>query len=319
MNTDIETKTTDFDEITAAMLFAAGGESSQYEEGFAPGSRLYKKLPAAQYHEDRDALSCSMLKPLLISPAHFQSSLVAPPCSSKAMDFGTLVHALVLEPYKFNEDFAIYPGQADGRDKDYKAFLAQNTNRLVVDEPTFHKGRTLAEKVLHRSVRGRRFGDFVVEGVPEATIYAQEPTTGLMLRVRIDLYHPECTFDLKSTRHGVARNFLRDAIDMHYDLQAFMYTFVRSLYEGRQAPAPFAIIACETSEPYSIHQVNAGGTFMENGAAKFKEVMSVYAACSQNNYWPDASCDLDAEIEPWQAFNTQAPWKESLGKPSLLN
>src|SRR6476469_7232143 len=66
--------------------------------GAAADSLLLRDLPADEYHADRDALSCSLLKPLLVSPAHFQAGLVACEKPSDARDFGTLVHLLVLQP-----------------------------------------------------------------------------------------------------------------------------------------------------------------------------------------------------------------------------
>src|SRR5690349_20895834 len=60
-------------------------------------SVMFPKMPATVYHADRDALSCSMIMPLLISPAHFQASLVAAGSSTAAKDFGSLVHLLLLE------------------------------------------------------------------------------------------------------------------------------------------------------------------------------------------------------------------------------
>ncbi len=299
---------------TSALMFAAGqGYESESTTGFAAGSRMYANMPAAQYHSDKEALSCSMLKPLLESPAHFQANLLSLNKATKAMDFGSLVHGLVLEPHLIGNDFSIYPGIADGRSSDYKAFLAKNSSRLVVDEPTFTRARKLAEKILHRMVFGRPFGDFVNEGIPEASIYVEEPTTGLLLRTRLDLYHPEYSFDLKTTRHGLISAFVRDAVDMHYDFQAFMYTIARSLYEGRTNPAKFVFIAAETEEPNSIHQITAGETFMSNGAKKFQEVLSVYSACMQTGFWPDSSGNAEAEIEPWQSFTGKSDWKAALG------
>jgi hypothetical protein len=177
----------------------------------------------------------------------------------------------------------------------------------------FTRARKLADKILNRNVFGRPFGDFVNEGIPEASIYFEEPTTGLMLRTRLDLYHPEYSFDLKTTRHGTINSFIRDAVDMHYDFQAFMYTIARSLYEGRQNPAKFIFIAGETEEPNSVHEITAGQSFMSNGAKKFQEVLSVYSACMQTGFWPDASGNAEAEIEPWQAFTGKSDWKAALG------
>ncbi len=309
------TLNTEFAADASALLFAAGlGGESESTPGFAPGSRLYAHLPGSRYHSDEEALSCSMLKPLLLSPAHFQANRLRRNKSTKAMDFGSLVHALVLEPHLLGADFAVYPGPADGRASDYKEFLAKNMSRLVVDEPTFAHGRLLAEKILNRKVLGRPFGDFVKEGIPEASIYAVEPTTGLLLRTRQDLYHPECSFDLKSTRQSTISGFVRDAVDMHYDFQAFMYTFVRALYEGNGKMAPFAFIAAESEEPHSIHHIAAGASFMNNGAAKFQEALSVYTACMQAGYWPDSSADGEAEIEHWQSFSGKADWKARLSR-----
>lgn len=299
---------------SSALMFAAGqGYESESTPGFAAGSRMYANMPATQYHSDKEALSCSMLKPLLESPAHFQANMLSQNKSTKAMDFGSLVHGLVLEPHLIGNDFSIYPGIADGRASEYKDFLAKNSSRLVIDEPTFARARKVAEKILHRVVFGRPFGDFVTEGIPEASIYVEEPTTGLLLRTRLDLYHPEYSFDLKTTRHGLISAFVRDAVDMHYDFQAFMYTIARSLYEGRSKPAKFVFIAAETEEPNSIHQIIAGESFMNNGARKFQDVLSVYYACMQTGFWPDSSGNAEAEIEPWQSYSGKSDWKAALG------
>ena len=307
---------------TAALLFAAGQNiESESTVGAAPGSRLYANLPASHYHKDTEALSCSMLKPLLKSPAHFQASLTSRTKASKAMDFGSLVHALVLEPHTVGNEVSVYPGLADGRSSEYKTFLTKQNGRLVVDEPTFARARNLAEKVLSRRVFGRPFGDFVSEGIPEASIYFEEPTTGLQLRTRMDLYHPEFSFDLKTTRHGTISAFTRDAVEMHYDFQAFMYTIARSLYEGKSTFPKFVFIAVENEEPHAIHQVTAGESFMSNGAKKFQEVLSVYSACMQTGFWPDSSCDAEIEIEPWQSFTGKADWKSALvsAQPKALH
>lgn len=304
---------TNFNLTDPTLMFAAGGApEAEFTTGFAPDSRLYPNLPADEYHADREALSCSMLKPMLISPAHFQADLLAQQNQTKAKDFGSLVHALVLEPHLAGKDFAVFPGFADGRNAEYKEFLASNTGRLVVDEPTFARGRRLAEKILHREVYGRPFGDYVAEGIPEASIYFEEPTTGLKLRVRLDLYHPEYSFDLKSTRHATMNAFIRDSLDMHYDLQAFMYTFGRTMYDGSASPKPFVFIAAESEEPHSVHVVRAGDSYLSNGAKKFQEVLSLYWACTKAGLWPDASGEDVAEITPWQSFSGNADLRKAL-------
>lgn len=274
-------------------------------------SLLLRSFPADLYHADREALSCSLLKPLLVSPAHFKAALVAPPKDSPAKDLGSLVHLLLLQPYLVGEEVAVFPGIGTGRDPDFKEFLARNAHRIAVDEPTFAHARCLASKVRETSYKGRPLGEFIEESMREVTVYFTEPVTRLRLRIRIDAYHPEVSFDLKTTRHPTPQAFMRNALDLDYDLQAFMYRLGRRLYEGGEA-VPFVFIAAETSQPHSVGTFEAGETFIENGAAKFQTCLTAFMACTQADYWPDLSCSTTLEITPWQQFPRQQEWRRAL-------
>lgn len=272
-------------------------------------SVLFPKLPACIYHADRDALSCSMLKPLLTSPAHFQASLVKT-SSSSAKDFGSLVHLLLLEPELVGGELAVYPGVGNGRDRGFKAFLEANSHRLAVDEPTLADARRLVQKIAATRYRGRALIKFIEESKTECSMYFTEPTTKLRLRVRFDAYHPDISFDLKTTRRGDTAGFTADAVDLHYDLQAYMYSLARRAFEGTAAMVPLVFISAETNEPNSVCTHMAGETFLENGAAKLQECLATYQACTMVNHWPDLSCHTTLEIAHSQQFRPGWEWRE---------
>lgn len=278
-------------------------------QGNAPDSWLFDAMPAHLYHADRDALSCSMLKPLLLSPAHFQASLLAFGKHSDAMDFGTLVHLLLLEPHAVSKELAVFPG-VPSRPGEFAAFRAQHPTRLVVDEPTFAAGRRLAAKIGETLYKGRPLHRFIEESIPEATLYFTEPATQLRMRMRMDAYHPDINFDLKTTRHADPIAFARDAVDKHYDLQGFMYSFGRALFEGTPLAKPFVFIAAESSPPYSVSSYQAGDMFLENGGRKFQACAAAFKACTATDYWPDLSHEAVVELEPWQQFSTVG-WRRS--------
>jgi hypothetical protein len=300
-------------DLAMADAQALGGmtPAEQPLSGVAGDSCMYKHLPADVYHADRDALSCSLMKPLLISPAHFQAGLVACEKASDARDFGTLVHLLVLQPELASRELAVFPGIGD-RKSAYDDFTLAHPGRLVVDEPTFAEGRRLAQRVLDARYKGRPLQRFIEESIPEATIYFTEPTTGLRMRIRMDLYHPEISFDLKTTRFAQARAFMRDAVDKDYDLQSYMYSLGRCLFEGITVPKPFVFIAAENTEPHSVSTYEAGPTFMGNGANKFQASAAAFKACTSTGYWPDQSSDGVLEIEPWQQFSGKPAWQAAL-------
>jgi hypothetical protein len=281
--------------------------------GFGADSLLFRQMPAHVYHADRDALSCSLLKPLLVSPAHFQSSLTACEKGTPAKAFGTLLHILLLQPETAGQEVAVFPGVAESRSKAFGEFEALHPGKLVVDEPTFASALRMVPKIAETRFKGRPIQSFLEEAIPEATIYFTEPTTGLRMRVRLDAMHPDISFDLKSTRHANARAFARDAIDMGYDLQAFMYSLARCLYEGTEKAKPFVFIAAESSEPHSVSAFTASEAFVGNGALKFQACAAAFKACTASNYWPDLSAEVELEIEPWQQFSAKAGWQSSLG------
>ncbi|WP_186510928.1 PD-(D/E)XK nuclease-like domain-containing protein [Caenimonas sedimenti] len=296
-----------FEGVTALTQFTPAIYESR--EGCGSQSVMFPTLPNSIYHADRDALSCSMLKPLLVSPAHFQASLVQPSTSTAAKNFGSLVHMLLLEPQNVSNELAVYPGVGSGRDRDFKIFLSNNAHRLAVDEPTFDAARRLADKVANSRLRGRRVGHFLEESMCECSIYFTEPVTGLRLRVRFDAYHPDFSFDLKTTRQASATAFCRDAIDFGYDLQAYMYSLARAAFEGTAVFPPFVFITAETSAPHSVCTHVAGATFLENGQAKLQECLATFKACTSVGHWPDLSCHSTLEIVHWQQFTPGQEWR----------
>ena len=303
-----------------ALLSASQSTSADEQSipGYAQDSFMLKALPAHLYHADRDALSCSLLKPLLVSPAHFQARLAAYEKPSSAKDFGSMLHLLLLQPELAGQELAVFPGVAESRSKSYAEFAALNVDKMVTDEPTFANARRVVQKISETNYKGRPLGRFIEESIPEATIYFTEPTTGLRMRVRLDLFHPDISFDLKSTRHAAARAFARDAVDFDYDLQAFMYSLGRCLYEGTEAPKPFVFIAAENTEPYSVSTFSASAAFMGNGSTKFQACAAAFKACTATNYWPDLSCDGELEIEPWQQYNNRGGWQAAMASSEAL-
>lgn len=300
-------------DIAMAQVQALTGQhmTQQPTMGVAGDSCMFEHMPAHDYHADRDALSCSLLKPLLISPAHFQAGLAVCETSSEARDFGSLVHLLLLQPEAVSQELAVFPGIPD-RPQTLRKFAALHPGKLVVDEPMFATARRIAQKVADTPYKGRALGRFIEEAISEATIYFTEPTTGLRMRVRMDSYHPDISFDLKTSRFASTRAFARDAEERGYDLQAFMYSLARCLYEGTTAPKPFVFIVAGNTAPHSVSTLVAGETFLGNGALKFQACAAAFKACTASGYWPDLSSDGTLEIEPWQQYSAKQGWQAAL-------
>lgn len=279
--------------------------------GALSNSRKVSCLDDAIYHADLHIQSCSMLKAMLVSPAHYQYGLVNRRGSTPQMEFGSLVHLLTLEPHLLLAKAAIFPGvKTSARDKDYKDFVASHPGQMIFDEPTFHMAEIARDKLLNQKVLGRLFGDFLSEGEAEASMYYTDPDTGVECRCRVDLRHPEANFDLKTTAYVSTPAWVRHAIDLDYDLQAYMYSLSDCLYSGREEPLPFYFMSVTNDYPLCTHARRAGLSFMMEGARKYKHAISAYAACAKADYWPAPGGEEVVECAPWQAAVLDTSWAE---------
>ncbi|MDP1978846.1 PD-(D/E)XK nuclease-like domain-containing protein [Undibacterium sp.] len=268
--------------------------------GILADSRKVLNLPDHEYHSDVHIQSCSMLKQMLISPAHYRHSLGRVNSPTDSMEFGTLVHLLTLQPHLLLSQVATFPGVKDARSAMYKEFSTAHAGMMVFDEPTMHLAEAARDRLLEQTVMGRKFGDFVAEGEAEASIYYTDPSVGIPCRTRVDLLHPEAVFDLKTTMHPALRQWTRHALNLSYDMQGYMYSLAESLLNNRSSPIPFVFMSVENDWPLSVGARRAGDAFMQEGAKKYQQAISAFAACAKVDFWPTPGGEEVIELEYWQ-------------------
>lgn len=268
--------------------------------GMLGESRKVLGLSDKLYHSDVHIQSCSLLKRMLQSPADYCLALSEEHASTDSMDFGTLVHLLVLQPHLLFAQVATYPGVYDGRKTDYKEFVAKHPGMLVVDEPTMHLAEMARDKLLDQMVMGRRFGDFVVEGEKEVCVYYTDPSTGVECRTRHDLLHPEAIFDVKTALCADLKPWTKQLLTLSYDMQAYMYSLSDCLYSGRNNPLPFIFMGVENGRRLSTFARRAGVSVLQEGASKYQRAISAFAACEKVDYWPAPGGEETIELEFWQ-------------------
>lgn len=253
----------------------------------------------ADYHASLWAHSCSMLKPCLRSHGHYLHALTSNQPSSPAQEFGTLLHAAVLEPQTLSHLAAVFVGDPEDR-RALRHFRKANTDRIVIALADYLALRNTASQVLESPFRGRSLGKYVEESHVEKSCYFQDPHTGLWCRVRPDLWHPEFTFDLKTTRHGGAADFQRHAVELHYDMQAYMYCLARCLFEGTEHARPFVVIQIESTSPHGVLLRPVSRPFLDNGMRKYESAIQTVVGAQQRD-----AHRIQEEVltlEPWQRF-----------------
>ena len=190
-------------------------------------SGVYHDITNEEYHAG-PGVSKSQLDDIAISPAVYQWRKHAPVDEEKltALDMGTALHCLLLEPDEFETRFIIATEfnrrTTIGKEAE-KAFLddCASTGKTVM---TFEEGRKL--RLMRESAFAHPDARWLLEqdGFSESSIYWTDKETGEQCRIRPDRYlkNIPAIFDVKKTADMI--RFSTHAEEFRYYVQDAMYS-----------------------------------------------------------------------------------------------
>lgn len=224
--------------------------------------RVEYGMPAPDYHAVR-ALSKSSAEALLRSPAHFYCAAETEP--TPAMMFGTLVHAMVLEPGTENRIAAVRP-QWDARTKDGKAlrdsWLAENHGKMAFTGEDWQRAKDCASAILaHPAARLLLDG-----GRAEVSIFWDDERTGVPCKCRPDYLRDDLVIvDIKTTADASPEAFARTCARLNYHAGHAHYSAgVQAMYG--EAPRSFILVAAEPEPPFGVAVYELDAEAVEAGA-----------------------------------------------------
>lgn len=229
-----------------------------------------------EYHS-RSEISCSQIKTILKNPYEFLAKVKKEP--SKAMDFGSCVHKLVLEPEEFDKEFAIVP-DIDKRTKEgkelYAQFMMQHGSKTLLNNEDFEKAKWCSQIALEIA------GTFFKNGKAEQSYFSE--LDGVPVRCRPDYYIEDkgIIVDVKTTADASKDGFTKSVANFGYHIQnAFYIDTMRSL--GLKADK-FMFVAIETKEPFMIGLYELDETSIEHGRSQYKKALELISSGKINEF-----------------------------------
>lgn len=233
------------------------------------------------------ALNQSAAKKLLVSPAHYQAYINTPQEETKALRFGTFVHAAILEPHTLNDLYATAP-DVDKRTKEGKAawseFATANAGKTILDAEESALGHLVAS---HAKMALKRHK--IAFGLTEAMYHVDY--NGIPLKAAIDGVCGDYLWDIKTTDDASPVGMLKSIRNYRYNLQAYWYRLVYELATGHR-PLGFRFLFVEKEPPFATAVCEVGPELMSWAIADFEKALTLYRDCTASGVWPAYPDDI---------------------------
>jgi hypothetical protein len=238
-----------------------------------------------EYHGN-SAISRSNLVHFNKNPYHYWYNKLSGEAEHKeteAMLMGELIHTLVLEPYEFDNRFAVSI-DCDRRTKagksSYEQFIIFAQGKMIIKKEQYWLAHAVAESV-HKKEEAKWL---IQDSRIENSIFFTHQSTGLQCKVRPDIWRDNIIGDLKTTKDASPRGFQRSAMDYYYFLQAGMMK--PALASIGIELKEFIIVAVEKEAPYHVGIFPMLNDDIDWGVRQFNRLIEGVARCTEKNEWP---------------------------------
>jgi hypothetical protein len=272
-------------------------------------SRIY--ADGENYSSD-PSVSQSQLKELAKSPRRYEAIYITKTMrieASDAMEFGTLVHTMTLQPHEVDREIAVIPvdvltSNGQRRGKAWDAFVEEQVGKILVKQADYDRARQIAERVWDHPFYKLVF-DW--QQYIEVPIKWVDPTVEVACKGIPDIVcNNEWIIDIKTTSDLTGFTQGRDALvsrtiaDFGYHIQAAFYLTGASEFYGERKTR-FALIVVETKEPYRVYAMEINQAAIAAGEGEMIRLLQEYKRRLGEGDWSEEGerCLLQVGIPAW--------------------
>ena len=237
-------------------------------EQVLPG--IFAGVPIEEYHAS-DGTSKTNICDIDRSVAHYKISLETRGVRTDPMLKGSGLHDACLLPDFYYSHYKVAPTN-DKRTKKYQEFVKKYPNHEILTPGMANDIKEMKEAIFNNTTMKE-----VLEAdtsLREVSIWATDPITGLLLKIRPDLIHNGVIFDLKTTLSPHPRAFIHSVYDYKYHVQSAYYQYVAGLI-GMKLDN-FIFFAVGNKPPYLTAIYDLNEELLQEGEMFFRNSLLVY-------------------------------------------
>jgi len=228
-----------------------------------------------------EALSASGAKLIAKSPMHYKAAMEMQKTSTPAQIFGTVVHAMILEPHKSHASmFSVKELNWTTKEGKAEKEKLERIGLPIISVADLDKALRMRDSVWANAHAASLLTGCETEQQTTWTGYdAQVPC-----KAGIDAFGPAGIVDLKTTIDGSPDAFARAIRSYGYYMQAAHY--IDGVAETTGGIAPFTFIAVEKQPPYAVACYTLSNDSLAAGWSAMNRIAKIYSDCIASNVWP---------------------------------
>lgn len=248
---------------------------------------IIRNLSNEGYHK-HDAISKSQLDDIAISPATFLWKKKAPVDTDKlaALDMGTALHCIVLEPDEFKSRFAVeqnFDKRTKSGKEESEAFRLENKDKIILTAEQ-HRKLLLMRDSLYAHPLAKKFLE--EEGECESSIFWNDGLTGEACRIRPDKFLTKRPIILDVKKTADLKKFAVSVYDYRYHVQKAMYCVGFEAEFWEQAEFYFLVVSETVScGRYPVAVIKLDDEASRIGYELFRRDLNLYHECKQTGVW----------------------------------
>lgn len=228
-----------------------------------------------------EALSASGAKLIAKSPMHYRAAMEMQKTSTPAQIFGTVVHAMILEPHKSHASlFSVKELNWTTKEGKAEKERLEAIGLPIISTADLDKALRMRDSVWANAHAANLLMGCKTEQRQVWTGYdAQVPC-----KAGIDAIGPGGIVDLKTTIDASPEAFTRAIRSYGYYMQAAHY--IDAITHTTGVIAPFTFIAVEKQPPYAVACYTLDQAALNAGWSAMNRIAKIYSDCMASNVWP---------------------------------
>lgn len=256
---------------------------------------IQSRVPYMDY-ATRPGMNISRLKELRVSPLHYRHR-IANPKHSEPLTLGRAAHTAVLEPERFETDYAVWTRRTDsGRmaprtGHRWEEFQASVGGREIITQDEYGDVERIAIAVRGEPAAMR----YLQQGDPEVTMewmHLDRPCKGRADWLTTD--EGPVLVGLKTARDVRHFAFGRQAAQLEYGMQ---WAFYFDGYQAITGRTPKLVeIVVENEAPHAVAVYRITDDIILQGRENYLELLAMLEVCEETGEWPGPGGGVEQEL-----------------------